>query len=215
MKITILCSDKLHPVYPHLEKWASDNKKKHDIQLLQSVKSIAEEGDILFLVSCSELVNDEVRSKFHHSLVLHASDLPNGRGWSPHIWEILQGSNTLTLSLLNAEDKVDSGDIWAQEKIHLSGTELYDEINDKLFAAEINLMDWACKNIMTASPKAQSSHGGTYYRKRVPEDSKLDEQASIASQFDLLRVCDPKRFPAYVVIKDKKYKVILEKCDDE
>ena len=40
-------------------------------------------GDILFLISCSERIGDAYRQKYRHVLVLHASDLPKGRGWSP------------------------------------------------------------------------------------------------------------------------------------
>ena len=67
-------------------------------------------GDILFLVSCSEIVKKDIRMKFRHTLVLHASSLPKGRGWSPHIWEILNGADQIVISLLEAEDKIDSGD---------------------------------------------------------------------------------------------------------
>jgi methionyl-tRNA formyltransferase len=52
------------------------------------------------------------RAKYDSSLVLHASDLPAGRGWSPHIWAITNGAESVTLSLLEAEDQVDSGRIW-------------------------------------------------------------------------------------------------------
>jgi len=37
---------------------------------------------------------------------------------------------------------------------------------------------------------------------------------SIASQFDLIRVCDPNRYPAYFFYRGKKYTMILEKSSD-
>ena len=57
---------------------------------------------------------------FQQCLVLHASDLPKNRGWSPHVWSILNGENDITLSLLEAEDKVDMGRIWKKAKIKLN-----------------------------------------------------------------------------------------------
>ena len=67
---------------------------------------------VFFLISFLHIVKKEIRHRFKHTLVIHASDLPVGKGWSPHIWEILKGNNKITVSLLEAEDKVDSGNIW-------------------------------------------------------------------------------------------------------
>ncbi|MGV2989264.1 formyltransferase family protein [Vibrio sp. E150_011] len=214
MKVTILCSDQNHPVYKYLLDWEGYNKEKYQIDLLKSTNEIDSGGDILFLVSCSEIINKKIREKFNYTLVLHASDLPNGRGWSPHIWEVLGGKSELTLSLLNAEDEVDTGDIWQKKTIPLNGLELFDEINHKLFEAELELLDWACENIFNATSKKQSEVRGSYYRKRTPADSQLDINSSIQSQFNMLRVSDPDRYPAFITVHGQKYKLVLEKLDD-
>lgn len=214
MKITILCTDFHHPVYEYLCRWKNNNDSNYQIEILQHVKDISSGGDILFLISCSELIRQNVRDMFQHTLVLHASDLPEGRGWSPHIWDVLNGKDKLTLSLLAAEDEVDTGDIWKKVTIPLSGLELFDEINHKLFEAELKLMDWACENIFSALPKKQPEIVGSYHRKRTPEDGKIDINKSILSQFNLLRVSDPIRYPAFVVIQGQKFKIKLEKIND-
>lgn len=214
MQVTIICTNKNHPVYPYLQVWCEKNQSTHEICLLTSVKDIVRGGDILFLISCSEIIRQDVRKKFRYTLVLHASDLPKGRGWSPHIWDIINGSSVLTLSLLNAEDGVDTGDIWKKVTIELDGSELYDEINHKLFKEELNLIDWACENIDFEKPVKQSNELSTYYKKRTPEDSEIDINQPIKTQFNLLRVSDPERYPAYMVINGKKYKFKLEKVDD-
>ena len=137
---------------------------------------------------------------FQQCLVLHASDLPKNRGWSPHVWSILNGENDITLSLLEAEDKVDMGRIWKKAKIKLNGTELYDEINQKLFEGELQLISWACKNLSCVTPTQQDSSAANYLPKRTAKDSELDISKSLESQFDLLRVCDPNRFPAFFAV---------------
>jgi len=214
MKIVLLCSDIHHPVYAYLEQWKSENDAQHDIQLISKTKEIATKGDLLFLISCSELIRKTTRNLFRYTLVLHASDLPEGRGWSPHIWDIVNGKDELTLSLLNANDKVDTGDIWQKRKIELNGTELFDEINDLLFSAELELISWACESIDVAEPIRQPDTSITYHEKRTPTDSEVDMSKSLVSQFNLLRVCDPKRFPAFFYHKDQKYKILIEKDDD-
>lgn len=142
------------------------------------------------------MIKELTRTHFQHTLVLHASDLPQGKGWSPHVWSVVDSADQITLSLLEAEDLVDSGRIWQKETIELSGNELFDEINEKLFAAEIKLIEYALEN--NVKPQEQCPEQSTYYKKRTPKDSEIDINASLESQFNLLRVCDPDRFPAFL-----------------
>ncbi|GAA4364650.1 formyltransferase family protein [Kangiella marina] len=214
MKVTLLCSDLNHPVYQYLSAWKNANKDNYSISIVSKVSEINEPGDILFLISCSEIVKVQIRDMFSHTLVLHASDLPQGRGWSPHTWDVLSGKDELTLSLINAEDSVDTGDIWKKKHIKLKGSELYYEINTLLFEAEIELISWACKNVFTVEPTPQEDGETSYYRKRTPNDSEVDVNKSIKEQFNLLRVCDPNRYPAFFELNGQKYKLFIEKYDE-
>ena len=197
MKITLFCSDPDHPVNAYLLAWVQAQAGLHEVELIQR-KVQLKGGDILFLISCSEIINASDRGKYQASLVLHASDLPNGRGWSPHIWELVQGAEAITLTLLEAEDKVDSGKIWKKTIIAVPKHALWDEINHLLFTAEVQLIDFAVHQFGRLTPAVQTdTEQETYYPKRTPKDSRIDASKSIAEQFDLIRVCDPNRFPAY------------------
>ncbi|MBZ0310752.1 MAG: UDP-glucuronic acid dehydrogenase, partial [Anaerolineae bacterium] len=111
MKISILCTDLGHPIIKSLQAWMDDmSSKGHHVALVFD-KADLRGGDVLFLVSCSQMIQDAERKKYKATLVLHASDLPKGRGWSPHIWSILCGANQITVSLLEASEPVDSGAI--------------------------------------------------------------------------------------------------------
>lgn len=214
MKITILNSSESHPINPWLRRWLEENSSEHEINLVRQKKEL-NGGDILFLISCSEIVNAEDRRKYEKALVIHASDLPKGRGWSPHIWEVANGAKEITVSLLEASDKVDSGDIWHKVKLEIPSTALYDEINELLFASELSLMDFAVKHFSTISPRPQDHRiAPTYWPRRSPKDSELDITQSIDEQFDLIRVCDSNRFPAYFYRNGKKYLLKIEAVDD-
>lgn len=214
LKVTLLCSDVNHPVNDHLIRWMQRSCKGIDIALIRKRKDLSG-GDILFLISCSEIVTPDDRAAYRVCLVLHASDLPYGRGWSPHIWQIIDGAQEITLTLLEAEDQVDSGKIWTQIKIPVPKHALSHEINERLFDAEINLIDFAIKNFATITPKEQNpAISPTYYPRRTPTDSQLDPGQSIASQFDKIRVCDPVRFPAFFEIHGHRYKIRLEKLNE-
>lgn len=210
MKISIVCSSTEHPVHSYLKQWIDRWSLKHDVELVRKSKDLPG-GDILFLISCTEIINSEIRAKYKHSLVVHASAVPDGRGWSPHIWQIVEGKNSIPVTLLEAEEEVDSGAIWNQLSVHLEGHELCDEINSKLFQVILQLMDSAVENVGTVRPRAQESRDPTYYRKRTPEDSRLDPNKTIAEQFDLLRVADPDRFPCFIEYRGKQYAVTLRK----
>lgn len=214
MKITLLCTEESHPVNEYLLGWIAKNSHKHQISLVRQRKDLPG-GDILFMISCAEIINAEDREKYEVSLVLHASDLPHGRGWSPHVWQVIEGAEELTLSLLEARDQVDSGPIWKKIPIHIPKNALWNEINALLFEAEIRLLDYAVQEFGKLTPEQQiESNNATYYRRRTPEDSRVDPEKTIVEQFDLLRVCDPDRYPAFFELHGSRYKIILEKIDD-
>jgi len=73
------------------------------------------------------------------------------------------------------------------------------------------LISWACENIDNAEalPQVKINNIINYYRQRTPNDSELDPEYSISSQLNLLRVCDPNRYPAYFYQNGQKYLVTL------
>jgi methionyl-tRNA formyltransferase len=215
VKVSILCSNPAHPVNAYLFSWVEHHKQVHKIELVRK-KNELNGGDILFLVSCNEIVTVKDRAAYGASLVLHASDLPNGRGWSPHIWEIAAGASFITLSLLEAEDKVDSGMIWKKIHIPVPSTALWHEINDLLFTEELRLMDFALASYGHIRPQKQLGDVGlTNYPLRTPENSRIDPNKTIAEQFDLIRISDPNRFPAFFEYRGQRFALKLERLNEE
>lgn len=210
MKIVILNSSVDHPINPFLKNWANKNSCNHKITIVRSRKDLIE-GDILFLISCAEIISKKDREKFKKSLIIHASDLPKGRGWSPHIWEIINGADFLTISLIEVEDKVDTGDIWKKKKVNIPKTALFEEINRIVFSAEIELMDFAIENFARVTPLKQIKEEASYWKKRTPKDSELNINMSLDEQFNLIRVSDVDRFPAYFYKNGEKFLLSIKK----
>ena len=212
MNISILITSIEHPVNSYLEKWVEKNKS-HQINIVHSKAELIS-GDILFLISCSDIISKLEREKFKKTLVIHASDLPHGRGGSPHVWEIINGASDITLSLLEAEDKIDTGDIWKKISVPIPKTTLFDEINELIFDSELRLMDFAIENYNTIESKKQTNIDSTYWPKRSPKDSEIDINQTISEQFDLIRVCDPQRFPAYFYKDGVRFNIKIEKNNE-
>ena len=213
MQITVLCTDQSHPVFSYLLDWRERMiELNHDV-IIATDKSELNNGDILFLVSCSQVISKAQTSKFKAALVLHASDLPNGRGWSPHVWSILHGANEITLCLLEADNSIDTGAIWLKNRIKIESHMLLSEINNELFNAELLLMTQAVDNFEQMKPIPQNGVA-SYWPKRSPEDSRLDPDKSISDQFDILRLADSDRHPAFIDYLGNRYLIKIEKVTD-
>ncbi|WP_216096903.1 formyltransferase family protein [Idiomarina sp. MD25a] len=215
LQVSVLCSDPNHPIQPLLQDWKIKQQEDgHQVEIVERAKHLRG-GDILLLISCAEKITADVRSGYQRSLVIHASDLPKGRGWSPHIWGLLEGKDQLTVTLLDAAEGIDEGAIYKQLQLPVTKDALWDEINAALFSMELVLMDWAVAHVLATQPQPQTEQQATYYPKRTPSDSQLDADKSIAAQWDLIRVCDPNRYPAWFSLHGHQYKVIVEKMDDK
>ncbi|HYI49023.1 MAG TPA: formyltransferase family protein [Allosphingosinicella sp.] len=208
MHIEILCTDPAHPVVAHLERWLTSLPEGTSARLVTRAAELGE-GEFLFLIACQEIVECAVRERFRHALVIHESDLPKGRGWSPLIWQILAGTNRIPVTLLEAANKVDSGRIWHQLTVDLEGTELAREIHDRVSKAKLALMEWAVQNRDTVAPREQIGEA-TYYPRRTPADSEIDPQSTFAEAFDLLRVADEDRYPAFLRFRGKRFRIRID-----
>lgn len=137
--------------------------------------------------------------------------MPEGRGHAPVIWQILEGKRQICVTMMDVEDKVDSGKIWLQEWFDVAPTDLYSEVNEKLFAAELKLMDYAVANFDTVVPQEQRDVEPTYYLRRTPAHSEVQVTSTIEEAFDLLRVCDPDRYPVYFNHLGETFTLKMEK----
>ncbi len=213
MRITILTQPEWHPFHEGLRRWLKQQSEDHEIAYRTSMDDLPG-GDILFIMSFLELVPRVVRDLYSRSYVAHASALPNGRGWSPMEWQILDGAREITTSLILAEDKIDSGAICCQATFEVEDHELRDEIETKLFEVYLDLMTRAIDTHAPLAPRAQVGDGSSYPR-RTPADSKLDPSAPLDAQFDILRIADSRRFPAFVDIRGHRYHLQITKAPRE
>jgi methionyl-tRNA formyltransferase len=163
-------------------------------------------GDFLFCLSFGQLVPASMRSKFQHILVVHESELPQGKGWSPLTWQILEGRNRIPVTLFEAAEDVDSGPIYVQRWLEFEGHELIDELRERQAKATVDLCRWFVDEYPNSATEAKEQKGEeSFYPRRRPHDSELDPNKSLAEQFNLLRVVDNARYPAFFHWNDRKY----------
>ncbi|MGC6367706.1 MAG: formyltransferase family protein [Candidatus Marinamargulisbacteria bacterium] len=199
-------------IIPFAKKLNSSLCKHNYISSFINSVDLIEDGDILFLLGCHSILTHDILKKNKHNIVVHESDLPKGKGWSPMTWQILEGKSEIPITLFEAAEKVDAGDIYIKDKIELDGTELIKDWQSKLGNKTIEL----CKEFLfkfpnKLDPKPQDKINGNYYPRRTPQNSELDVNKSIADQFNLLRTVDNDKYPAFFKYKGCQYEIKITK----
>lgn len=173
---------------------------------------VSDNFSIVFILSYFELLDEQFMKRHRHNLVVHESDLPKGKGWSPLFWQILEGKNKIPIVLFEASDKVDSGKILIKDYIILDGTELHDEVREKQANKTVDLCCSFLKkerSLIAVKQKGKSD----FYKKRTSKDSELNINKTLKAQFNLLRICNNGDFPAFFKYKGETYilKIFREK----
>jgi methionyl-tRNA formyltransferase len=211
MKVQILIDNPNSWIIPYAKKLISKIEKKIDskVNLIFSHENVLS-GDILILLSCEKIFKKLNLNKYN--LVVHESDLPKGKGWSPMTWQILEGLNKIVISLFEASPSVDSGQIYEKVIVELKGHELIDEIRKLQAKATLELILNFIDNYPNINHFDQNGDE-SFYPKRTKKDSELNVSKTIKEQFNLLRVCDNEIYPAFFYINEKKYIIKIYKDD--
>jgi methionyl-tRNA formyltransferase len=181
----------------------------YDVHCFYDEKKI-KNFDIVFVLSYTKILKGEILNSNKLLLVVHASDLPAGRGFAPMQWQILEGQNTIPICLLEVAEEVDNGDIYKRGLIQLDGTELYDEMRFKQARAIFDLITQFLEEFPECTPTTQVGIP-SFYRRRTPDDSRLDPDKTLREQFNLLRVCNNIGWPAFFELDGVEYTLKIEK----
>ena len=127
---------------------------------------------------------------------------------------MLEGVRQIPVTLFEATEAVDAGEIYAQEYIELEGHELWPQIKHKQgLATQKLILDFIATY---PNVKGREQEGEeTFYPKRGLADSSLDIEKSIKDQFNLLRVSDNERYPAHFTINNHRYIIKIYRDDRE
>jgi len=190
---------------PYAQQLETDLSKTFtSARLFTRYEDINNQPDVVFILSYFKLIKKEELKKHPHNLVVHESDLQNGKGWAPLFWQVLEGTNNIPVTLFEANEDVDAGDIFFRDSINLQGTELHDEIRHKQALKTMDICEIFLKNHHTLTPQKQVSVATTYAR-RTPKDSELDINKPLKELFNQLRIASNKDYPAFFYYNGEKY----------
>ena len=143
----------------------------------------------------------------HNSVNVHFSLLPKYRGASPVQWAILNGEEKTGVTVFELNEKMDEGNILAQQEIEIYPREKASELEIRMavIGAEILAKTIAC--IAEIEPRKQDHSNATYAPKIKKEDGRIDWTKSALSVDRLVRAFFP--WPsAFSFLMEKRIKVI-------
>lgn len=176
--------------------------KNRAIKIYYNFKKI-KNYDYVFVLGYTKILPKIFIERNKLILVIHESNLPKGKGFSPLQWQILKNKNIIKVNLIKLEPKVDSGDIILTDDLKLNGSELYDEIREKQSEVTFQLIEKFLNKKIIQYKKQKGKE--TFFRKRNAVDSKLDINQSLKKNFNLLRICNNEEWPAFFYYKNHKY----------
>jgi len=163
--------------------------------------------DALLFFGWSWIIPKEVYTKYL-CLILHPSPLPKYRGGSPLQHQIINGETTSAVTILEAGEKIDAGDIYAQNPILLEGTldDVFKRIVDVGTDATINVLDGIASKTIT--PTTQDETEATVFKRRLPTESELtieDLQTKTSTElYNFIRALSHPYPNAFIQCKDGK-----------
>jgi methionyl-tRNA formyltransferase len=158
-----------------------------------------------YLLSAADLAVAKVNLNIHPTL------LPKYRGklsgW--HIIANGEGESGVTIHYMSPE--MDRGNILSQRSVALSSFDTVASMARKTAELEAPLLMEAIQRVRQGdSGRAQDESVQTTFAKlRTPEDSRIDPSKTLLELYNVIRACDPKRYPAFFDVEGQRVGIQL------
>jgi methionyl-tRNA formyltransferase len=180
-------------------------KIRKDPIALKKIKEI--EPDLNVVVAYGQMIPSSIiYLPRYNSLNVHFSLLPKYRGASPVQWAILSGEEKTGITIFELNEKMDEGDIIAQEEVKILADENAAELEARLAEKGADLLLKTIAQIDTLKHIKQDHSRATYAPKISKEDGKIDWTKKSTYVERQVRAFSP--WPsAYSYLKDVRIKI--------
>jgi len=204
IKVAYLLDNSNSWIKEYLEKGTLiKENKKYSFKIFTDFRRI-KDYEIVFILNYTKILKKNFLKKNLLNLIIHASDLPKGKGFAPLQWQILEKKNKINICLFEAIEKFDSGRIFLKDYVLLKGDELYNEIRYHQSKVIFKMIKFFLKKYPNVTSKKQIGKS-TFYKKRYPKDSELNINTSIKKQFNKMRIANNEKWPNFFYYKNKKF----------
>ncbi len=196
-----------------------DGSKLRQPEILEAIQSLG--ADIALSILFGYILKPDLINSFPQGVVnLHPSYLPFNRGAHPNIWSIVE-QTPAGVTLHYIDDKIDTGDIIAQQQVPVDITDTGASLYRKLEEASVALFKETWDQIRTGrAPRfRQTGQLGTYHRvKDVAEIDLIDLDQPYTAR-ELINIIRARTFPpypgAYFMYQGRKIYVRLQLLYEE
>ncbi len=186
--------------------WAAGD----DAPIEEIVASFDKKVDVIFCTGWRRLLPKSILEGPHEGcLVAHDSLLPAFRGRATLNWQIILGQSESGLTLFRADEKVDHGLIFAQEKIEIGPNESIVEASEKINALIGPLYArWIEAKISGQLLYFEQKHEkATYTCTRSAKDSLIDWKMSAQEIHNLVRALAAPWPQAYTFLNGQRLEI--------
>jgi methionyl-tRNA formyltransferase len=162
-----------------------------DINSSEFIKEIGKlNPDLITIVSYHSIVRRELIDKYKNRIInAHGALLPKYRGRAPINWAIINGEKEAGVTVHFVAEKVDSGDIIAQERVPIEMEDTAIDVLKKSLPLYPKLVLEAVMQIEKGEVKAtkQDLSKGSYFKSRKPEDGLIDWNKNTIQLYNWVR----------------------------
>lgn len=186
---------------------------RKNIDLKDQIIKILEKEKIDYVISINYryIIPKEIFSKVEFPLNIHGSLLPQYRGRTPHVWNIINGEKITGITCHKIEETVDTGDIILQEKIEIkeewTGNDLLKQMQEKY---PILLLKSLSKIERGEKLLKQEEEHATYFGKRIPEMGYISFYNSYEKIYNFIRA-QAYPYPGAYYYLENGNKIIIDK----
>tara|TARA_B110000971_G_C19966898_1_gene480677 strand:- start:550 stop:1191 length:642 start_codon:yes stop_codon:yes gene_type:complete len=211
-KVTFLINKKNNWIEKFIKLKNFKVKKKYKYTIAYNHNKVNNE-DIVFVLSYTKILPTNFLKRNNLNIVIHSSNLPKDKGFAPMSYQVLRGEKKIFNTMFKIDHTIDGGDVCFKNYFKLNGTELYDELRKKQAESIIDLMSSFLESFPKIKFKKQKGKEN-FNKRRKPEDSRININKSLKSQFNLLRITDNKSFPSFFIYKGIRFLISLKKQDE-
>lgn len=181
-------------------------KLKGNLEFIEQMKSL--QPDLFVVVAFRILPKEIFEIPKFGSFNLHGSYLPKYRGAAPIQWALINGDTETGLTTFKLAEKVDTGNIYLQEKILISADDNFESLHDRmsLLGAELVLKTIQLIESGNFQLKNQDDLLASPAPKITKEICRIDWHKSAKDIHNLIRGLSP--YPAaFFTFNNKVFKI--------
>jgi methionyl-tRNA formyltransferase len=166
-----------------------------DAELVNMIAGV--DADAMIVAAYGLILPREVLELFRYGCInIHASLLPRWRGAAPIQHALLAGDSETGISIMQMEEGLDTGPVFAMERVRIDARDNSSTLHDKLAALGALTIVSALTGIESGALQAQpqSSVGATYAQKITREQARIDWKLPAVELERAVRAFNP--FPA-------------------